>query len=360
MAWYRDAVCAEINARGLLSGCACGDSMVARLRFAEFADGEIEAEIIDSIRGRDVFLFASTSRNPRGVSVERCVYEVLHAVDAIRRARPRRIVLVEPFVGSARSDRPTRRNSIGVWIHYKTLCSLGVDHFLTFQLHSDKTRTIIDPMVAGLDDIPASPILMRHVCDRHVRSLEGLEAARRDWVFCSVDAGGEKLAKGFAQSFGVSLAVAHKQRDYERPNRVVSTAILSAEPLEGKDLWIVDDMIDTGSSIFELIGELEKRGPRSIRVVIAHPVFSGKSRDTLAELLGAGRIASLAVMDTIDCSCFSGNPGIDVVPSAPTCAEAIIALHEDASLSRFFAPFDAEAYLRSRPSPSSSVMGGAR
>ncbi|MBN2444487.1 MAG: ribose-phosphate pyrophosphokinase-like domain-containing protein, partial [Spirochaetales bacterium] len=118
----------------------CGHLNVSR-----FADGEMEVETTNTVRGKDVFLFASAARNSSGLTVEENKIEMYNAVDALRRAQAGHITLFEPYCSPGRSDRTTRRNSVGIWVHLKTLISLGVDHYLTFNLHSDKSRSIIDP-----------------------------------------------------------------------------------------------------------------------------------------------------------------------------------------------------------------------
>ena len=128
----------------------------------------------------------------------------------------------------------------------KILSSLGARQIVTYQLHSDKSKSMLDHTICVMDDIPALTLLKRYLCDVYIKSIEKLEQeVRSQWAFCSVDAGGEKLARVFANAFGAPLVIAHKQRDYSRVNAIESVNILSAEPVEGKALWIVDDMVDT-------------------------------------------------------------------------------------------------------------------
>jgi ribose-phosphate pyrophosphokinase len=150
-----------------------------------------------------VFLFASAARNEAGIGVEEAKIELYHAVDALKRSQAERVIVFEPFVSSSRSDRTTRRNSVGLWVHFKTLVSLGVCHIITFQLHSDKSKTMLDPTVCPIDDVPGLRLLKKRLCDVYIRDVETLEnEVRQHWAFCSVDAGGEKLARRFANSFG--------------------------------------------------------------------------------------------------------------------------------------------------------------
>ncbi|HEY9594891.1 MAG TPA: ribose-phosphate diphosphokinase, partial [Spirochaetia bacterium] len=255
------------------------------LTVSKFADGEMEAEIGTSVRGCDVFLIAGGGRGIGGLSSEENKLETYHAVDALRRAQAQRITVFEPYCSPGRSDRLTRRNSVGLWLHFKVLISLGIDHYITLQLHSEKSKTFIDPAICDVDDIPGQALLKAYLCDNFIKTRERLYGeVRNDWMFCSVDAGGEALAKRFAASFGTKIVVCHKQRDYSATNTVESISILTAEPIEGKTLWIIDDMIDTADSVTKLVRELAKRRPASINIAVVHPVFSPPALERLGPL----------------------------------------------------------------------------
>ena len=273
--WYAAEVVKALHAYPRLAAGVEGSEIDGELSISRFADGEMEAEIGTSVRGCDVFLFAGGGANSLGIGVEENKIETYHAVDALRRAQAGRITVFEPYCSPGRSDRLTRRNSVGLWLHFKVLISLGIDHYITFQLHSDKAKTFIDPAVCSVDDIPAHSLLKTYVADHFIGNRERLHAeVRNNWLFCSVDAGGEALAKKFAASFGTRIVISHKQRDYSSANTVESISILTADPIEGKTLWIIDDMIDTGDSVCKLVRELASRSPASINIGIVHPVFS--------------------------------------------------------------------------------------
>lgn len=319
------------------------------LRVDSFADGEMEVTVLSSIRGKDVYLFASAARNEAGSSVVESKEELYHTVDALKRAQAERIVVLEPYVSCSRSDRTDKRNSVGLWVHFKILASLGVDHIITFQLHSDKSKSMLDPTLCFIDDVPAFQLLKQRLVDLYVKDLETLErVVRPTWAFCSVDAGGEKLARRFANAFGCGLVIAHKQRDYSRKNTVEAINILSAEPVKDKVLWIVDDMVDTGSSVERLILTLAELEPREINLAAVHPVFSGPAEERLAALCDKGILKHILVSDTVACpECFSESlPGLEVVSSVSLSAGIIAALVQEGSLSDLFAPFDAESYLK--------------
>jgi len=321
---------------------------VGEMRAIKFADGEMEVEVNNSIRGKDVFIFANAARNDWGLTVEENKIELYHAVDALRRSQAGRITLFEPYCSSSRSDRPTRRNSVGFWVHYKTLVSLGVNHIITYQLHSDKSKTIVDPTIAAIDDVPIISLLKQYIADTFIKNRESLDhQVGQNWIFCSVDAGGEGIAKKFANSFGARLIIAHKQRDYSKTNTVESINILSDAPIDGKTVWIVDDMIDTGGSIYALVKELKKRGVAKVHIAVVHAVFSDPALKRLNDLYENQMLESIVVSDTIPG--LNGMrkqfPFLHVVSSARRSAELIMNMHNEKSLSAFFDPFDAREYL---------------
>jgi len=326
------------------------ENSMGELSTVDFADGEMEVEVHSSLRGKDVFLFSQAGRNAHGLSVEKNKLELYHTIDALKRAAAGRITLFEPYSSSSRSDRTTRRNSVGFWVHHKTLISLGVDHIITYQLHSDKSKTAIDPNECGIDDVPANTLLQEYISDNFIKTQDYLETkVKEDWVFCSVDAGGEGIAKKYAIAFGTKLVIAHKQRDYHKANTVESINILTATPIEAKVVWIVDDMVDTGGSVYALVQELHKRNVAKIRIAAVHPVFSGPAVERLQQLYNEGMLDAVVVTDTLDCSSELRKqlPFLHVVSSARFSAELIMRMHEEKSLSPFFEAFDARRYLAS-------------
>lgn len=322
-------------------------NIMGDLKTVRFADGEMEVQLETSIRGKDVFLFGSAARNGLGLSVEESKIELYNTIDAVRRAQPGRITLFEPFCTSSRSDRTTRRNSVGFWVHYKTLVSLGVDHIITYQLHSDKSKTVVDPKLCAIDDVPASPLIKEFITNQFIRTPEVLREAVDQWLFCSVDAGGENVARKYARAFGTKLVIAHKQRNYHKANTVEAVNILSDTELTGKDIWIVDDMVDTAGSVYTLAKELKKREVKSINIAVVHPVLSDPGTDRLRELHDEGYLDKFIAVDTVECSpeLQESLPFLHVVSSARLSAEIIMRMHEEKSLSPFFDDFDPWHYL---------------
>jgi ribose-phosphate pyrophosphokinase len=332
---------------------------VELLHTDRFADGETEVVLDSSIRGKEVVLFSSCARNEAKIGVEEAKIELYHTLDALKRSQADRILVFEPYVSCARSDRTTRRGSVGLWVHLKILTSLGVRHFVTYQLHSDKSRSMIDPTLCTVDDIPALTLLKQYLCDTYIRNMETLEnVVRPNWAFCSVDAGGEKLARDFANSFGAPLVVAHKQRDYSRANAIESVNILSAESLEGKVLWIVDDMVDTAGSVESLIRALTPHKPREINIIAVHALFSPPAVKRLNSLSEEGLLKRIMVTDTVYCPLSLmgrdspepgvGNiPNLEVVPSADLSARIIMTIMTNGPMTKMLRPFNAQTYFKS-------------
>ena len=301
------------------------------------------------LEGKSVFLFSGASRNSDDIGVFENKMELYHSIDALRRAQANHITLFEPYCSCARSDRITRRNSVGFWVHYKILMSLGVDQIITYQLHSDKSKTIVDPTKCAIDDIPISNILMEYIAQKFVGSIANLhDHVQKNWIFCSVDAGSESLAKVFANNFGCPLMIAHKHRDYSRVNTVGSIDILTDTPIENRTVWIVDDMIDTAGSIEALVHELKKRNLATINIATAHAVLSSNAAERLRVLYNNKLLQDLVVTDTIYCdqNLQKQLPFMHLVPSTRLSAEVIMNMEAQRSTSAMFENFDVEKHLR--------------
>jgi ribose-phosphate pyrophosphokinase len=231
------------------------------------------------------------------------------------------------------------------------MISLGATHIATYQLHSDKSKSMLDPTLCAIDDIPALTLLKRYLCDVYIRDMETLEkVVRSNWAFCSVDAGGEKLARGFANAFGAPLVVAHKQRDYSRVNTIESINILSHEPVEGKVLWIVDDMVDTAGSVESLVHALASLKPAEINIIAVHALFSPPAAEKLTALVRDKLLNRIIVTDTVycpSCTVSGGIPNLEVVPSAELSAKVVRTIMTNRSMSKLLRSFNAEIYLKS-------------
>ncbi len=313
----------------------------------KFSDGEMEVVLHESVRGKTVIVLTSCSRNDLRLSVEECKIELYHTIDVLKRSQASRIIVFEPYISCSRSDRTTRRNSVGLWVHLKILFSLGTDHILSYQMHSDKSKTVIDPCVCAFDDIQAISLLQKYLCDNIIKLKDRLDSyIKVNWLFCAVDAGSEKLARRFANAFGTQLVVCNKQRNLHEANCVDCVHILSAVSLEDKDVWIVDDMIDTGGSIVALLEELKYKKCKEINLMIVHPVFSGKAIERLVTYHENGCYNRLIVCDTVSCTEIKSRlPFIEIIDSAPLTAQIINTIITDGQMSAVIDSFSPIDYL---------------
>lgn len=320
---------------------------IGGLHVVKFADGEMEVEVHTSLRNKDVFLFSNAARNNLNISVEENKIELYHTIDALRRARARRIVLFEPYCSCSRSDRITRKNSVGFWVHYKTLIGLGVDHIVTYQLHSDKSKTVVDPIYCAIDDLPLHQLIEEHITDEFIGENERRKKEiKNEWLFCSVDAGGENLAKKFAGDFGCSLIVSHKTRNLNQANTVEFINLLTDVSVENKSVWIIDDMLDTAGSVYRLTQELKKRKVKHINIAVTHPVLSDPSIERLIYLWKEKILQRVFVVDTIACDVLLEKmPFLSVISSARRSAEIVMHMHQQKSLSTFFESFSLNDYI---------------
>jgi ribose-phosphate pyrophosphokinase len=343
---YAGRVISHLSSFPGFSGIVENFSGTDLLRTDSFADGEIEVAVNTSIRGKDVIIFTSSARNEAGISVNDAKIELYHAVDALKRAQAAKIIVFEPFASCSRSDRATRRGSVGLWVHIKTLTSLGVRHYITYQLHSDKSKSMVDPVICSFDDIPALNLLKRYLCDTYIQSKDQLEnMVKSQWAFCSVDAGSEKLGRGFANAFGAQLIIAHKQRDTSALNTIESIHILSAEPVKDKVLWIVDDMVDTAGSVEALINALVPLRPKEINLVVVHALLSPPAAERLSALSKDGILKRVIVTDTVSPQPLSALTNIEVVSSTELSAQIIRAIVTNVSMSKLMRPFVAAKYF---------------
>lgn len=322
------------------------ENILVRTEKKLFADGSFEVVILDSVRDDHVVLISS-SMSTEHTSFAENELELYHTLDALRRASPSRIIVFEPYCAVSRSDRATTRNSVGLWIHYKVLQSLGMNHYITYMLHSDKAKTLFDPVHTPIDDLPTAPLIMEYLIDEFITKEKlSLDDVGANWVFCSVDTGGEGLARRYANSFRTPLIIAYKDRNYAKANHINSIVILTSVSLKGKTVWIVDDMIDTGTSIITLIKELKNKGVAKINIAISHGLFSPPALERLQAAHEEGILGSVVTTNTILPNTPQDLDCIHVVDTTRYSASIIIRMHEGGSLSPFFDRFNVEQHIQ--------------
>lgn len=303
------------SANPSLSEAICGALGVplGRAGVSRFSDGEIQVEIQDNVRGRDVYLLQPTS-----APANDNLMELLVLVDACKRASAGSITAVIPYYGYSRQDRKVApRAPITAKLVADLLTTVGVNRVLTMDLHAGQIQGFFDIPV---DNLYASPTLCNHLG----KLVNGAEA-----VVVSPDAGGVERARFYAKRLGAGLAIIDKRRS--GPNQ--SEALHIIGDVRDKDAIIIDDMIDTAGTLGKAAQALKGGGARRIMAAATHAVLSGPA----VERVMNSPIEKIVVTDTIPLrpeAIASGR--FEVVSVASVFAEAIRSIHSNDSVSRLF------------------------
>ena len=237
-------------------GCPLG-----QLQITKFSDGEFAVSYEESIRGRDIFLVQSTFPNSDNLM------ELLLMIDAAKRASARTINAVIPYFGWARQDRKDKpRVSIGAKLIADLLSVAGVNRVITMDLHADQ--------IQGFFDVPVDHLYASNVIIPYLKSLK-LE----DLVIASPDVGGSKRANTYAKYFGCPLVLCNKTR--ARANVVATMQIIG--DVEGKNVVIIDDMVDTAGTITKAADLMKENGAKTVRACASHCVMSGPASDRVQD-----------------------------------------------------------------------------
>ncbi len=242
----------------------------------KFSDGEVMVEIMENVRGRDVFVV-----QPTCAPTADNLMELLVMVDALRRASAGRVTVVIPYFGYARQDRRPRaaRVPITAKVAANMIASVGTDRLLTVDLHADQIQGFFDMPV---DNVYASPILLRDVWLRDYDDL----------VVVSPDVGGVVRARALAKRLDdADLAIIDKRRP--RPNEAQVMHIIG--DVEERTCIIIDDLVDTAGTLCQAANALKEHGARRVVAYCTHPVLSGPAVDNISN----SRLDELVVTDTI-------------------------------------------------------------
>ena len=281
-----------------------------------FSDGEIRVQIEESVRGHDVFIVQST--NPPAENL----LELLLIADAARRASAARVTAVIPYFGYARQDRKDRpRVPISAKLVANLIEASGIDRLLTVDLHADQIQGFFNIPV---DNLYATPIFREHFLKLFP---DGLDPER--WVVVSPDVGGIKRARLIAEKlWNLPLAMVDKRRP--RPN--VSEVVNVIGEVEGKEVLLVDDIIDTGNTIANASHALIERGAKRVLVMATHGLFSGRAREVLSE----APIESILITNTVFRRERALPDRTEVLDISGLLAEAIKRIHSGGSVSALF------------------------
>jgi len=287
---------------------------LGRAYVGRFSDGEVNVELMDNVRGRDVFILQSTCP-PANESL----MELLVMVDACRRASAARITAVVPYFGYSRQDRRPRatRSAITAKLVANMLSSAGVNRLLTTDLHSDQIMGFFDIPV---DNVYASPVLLG----------DAWKQAYRNVVVVSPDVGGVARARAFAKRLDdTELAIIDKRRP--RPNESKVMNIIGE--VEGKTCVMVDDMVDTAGTLCQAAQALKEEGALKVVAYITHPVLSGGAVEKIAK----SALDELVVTDTIPLSAAAKACGrIRQLSVAELLAETIRRIRDEESVSSLY------------------------
>ena len=233
--------------------CKSLNCPLGQMNIQHFADGEFSVSYEETIRGRDVFLVQSTFPNSDNLM------ELLLMVDAAKRASAHSIIAVIPYFGWARQDRKDKpRVSIGAKLIADMLSTAGVDRVITMDLHADQ--------IQGFFDIPVDHLYASTVFLEHIKSTFPLE----NLCIATPDVGGTKRASSYAKYLGVPMVICHKSR--LRANEVAEMRIIG--DVEGLDVLLVDDMVDTAGTITKAANLMLENGAKSVRAIASHAVMS--------------------------------------------------------------------------------------
>lgn len=258
---------AEQIAQGL--GCSLGD-----MECEHFADGEFSVYYKDSIRGKDVFLVQSTYPSTDNLM------ELLLMIDAAKRASAHYIAAVIPYFGWARQDRKDKpRVSIGAKLIADMLCTAGISRLITMDLHADQ--------IQGFFNVPVDHLYASTVFVDYLRSTIDVENA----VMATPDVGGTKRANSYAKFLGIPMVICHKHR--AKANEVAEMRIIG--DVEGKDVILVDDIVDTAGTITKAADLMMANGARSVRAIASHAVLS----DPAVERIEASALSEMIFTDSI-------------------------------------------------------------
>ena len=275
-----------------------------------FSDGEINVSVDESVRGCDVFII-----QPTCTPVNNSIMELLIMIDAVRRASARRVTAVIPYYGYARQDRKSRgREPITAKLVANLITKAGARRVLAMDLHAGQIQGFFDIPV---DHLVGVPILADYYLKKNLE----------DVVVVSPDMGGVTRARNLAERIGAPLAIIDKRRPM--PN--VSEVMNIIGDIKDKNVIMTDDIIDTAGTITNGAQALMDRGAKAVYACCTHPVLSGPA----IERLEASPIKELVATNTIplgDKACSK----LQVLSVAPLVGEAILRIHQDASVSKLF------------------------
>lgn len=291
--------------------CKCLKIPLSGAKITHFADGEIDVQIMESVRGQDCYVIQSTCP-----PVNNNLMELLIMLDALRRASAGRINVVIPYYGYARADRkPVPRVGITAKLVANLLTKAGADRIITIDLHAAQIQGFFD---IPLDHLYARPVLLEYIRSKKLENL----------VVVSPDVGSVERARSIAARINAGLVIIDKRRPH--PNEAVVYNIVG--DVKGKTCFILDDLVDTAGTLTAAANAIKAGGAERIIVAATHGVLS---HDAVQKIENSP-IEEIALTDTIPIN-VSKSAKIKIVSVAQLLAEAIKRNHVGESISELFA-----------------------
>ena len=274
-----------------------------------FSDGEISVQIGESVRGKDVFIIQSTC-----APTDTNLMELLILTDAIKRSSASTVTAVIPYFGYARQDRKAApRVSITAKLVANMIEIAGIDRVVTMDLHAGQIQGFFDIPV---DNLYGTITFINYLKNKHLSNP----------IVASPDVGGVARARSLAKQLNLDLAIIDKRREKANESEVMNVI----GDANGKDVILIDDMVDTAGTLIKAAAAFKERGATSVTAFCTHPVLSGPAYERIA----TGAIDELVVTDTIPLK--EQNEHIKVISVAPLFAEVIRRVYHDESVNNLF------------------------
>lgn len=286
------------------------DQSLGNLRIVNFSDGELWVKFEENIRGTDVFLIQSTSTPAENI------LELLLMIDAAKRASAHRITAVIPYYGYARQDRKDQpRVPISARLMATLITKSGADRVLTMDLHSTQIQGFFD---IPFDHLYSKIALLNFIRDQHMNDLAVL----------APDIGSIPMARSYAKLLGASLSIIDKRRPEPNQSEVMNVI----GHLDGKNVLLIDDLVDTAGTLTTAAVTAQKKGAKSIQAVATHPVMSGPA----VERIKNSPIERLTVTNTLHIPEEKKFAKLNIIGVGELFGEAIQRIHDEESISVLF------------------------